>query len=595
MKKILITVILLYSLTELTAQTTYPKEIQAQIKKVENNLAGRIKIDGKADNILDRMAHFKVKGLSMAVVQDYKIIWAKGYGWADEKEKRPVTTATLFKPGSISKSLNAIGALKLVQDNKIDLYEDINKYLKSWQFPYDSLSKGKKITLANLLSHTGGLSVYGGFPGYAPKSKIPTLAEVLDGKEPANTPPVRSLFEPGLQFQYSGGGTLISQLMITDVSHQNYETFMYEKVLKPMGMVHSFYSEQPLAGDKLKNIATGYLRDGLEVASRFYTYPEQAAMGLWTTPTDLCKYIVETQLAYEGKSSKVLNQEMTRLRLSPYIDKLSGLGVFLDDRNGAKYFLHDAGNEGFRGVYLASVEGGNGVVIFVNSDNGDIILEVLNSVTSVYNWKGYDKPASINTVKLPEALAQKYVGMYVYDGRLAEVTKKQDGLYFWTEGQDVKMYFTSDKDFVNIEFPSQKSFITDNSGNVTGYARRVNEKEYPPATKVLSIDSLRTVEGQINNFGWHLLENKRFDEAIAFFNKGIALEPNDVNARGNLAHCYLFKNEFDKAMQLYQAYLAQKPNEESSLKAVIKGDFDFFRKNGFDGTLIDKASMALHL
>lgn len=594
MKRLWLAISLFYCLTEAAGQTSYSNEIKEQIKQVENNLAGRI-IIGKAYNLLDRMAHFKVKGLSIAVVQNHQVIWAKGYGWADEKEKRQVTTATLFKPGSISKSLNAVGILKLVQDNKLSLYRDINEYLTSWEFPYDSLSKGKKISLANLLSHTGGLSVYGGFPGYDKNGKIPTIAEILDGAAPANTPPVRSMFEPGLQFQYSGGGTIISQLIITDVTHLSYEKFMYDSVLKPIGMIHSFYSAAPPAKDKLHKIAMGYTKDGAEVEATFHVYPEQAPLGLWTTPTELCKYLIETQLAYKGQSFKVLNQEMTRLHLTPYIDQSSAMGVFIGERNGEKYFFHDAGNEGFRGLFYGSVEGGNGVAVFVNSDDGDIIVELLNSVASVYNWKGFDKPAIVNTIKIPETLVQKYVGTYLYDGIIAEVTKKRDGLYYWTNDQDVKMYFTSDSDFINVEFFAEKSFITDGQGNITGYSRKVNGMGYPPARKVTSVDTIKANEGQINNFGWHLLETSRFDEAIVFLSRGIELEPNNINARRHLAHCYLFKKDYDKAIQLYKAYLAQKPDDQSSLKAMLKADFDLFAKNKFDNDLMNKVRIALKL
>ncbi len=595
MKKLVTIVALFYGLAEMTGQTSYPNATKMEIKQVENSLAGRLKIDGKGYNVLDRMKHFNVKGLSIAVVQNYQMIWAKGYGWADEKGKRPVTTETMFKPGSISKSLNAVGTLKLVQDKRLELHKDINQYLKSWQFPYDSLSNGKKITLAHLLSHTGGLSVYGGFPGYDRNGKIPSIPDVLDGREPANTPPVRSLFEPGLRFEYSGGGTIISQLMITDATQQGYEKFMLENVLNPLGMSHSFYSAMPPVGDQLKKIAMGYTRDGAKTEATFRIYPEQAPLGLWTTPTDLCKYLIEMQLAYQGKSSKVLGQEMAQLHLTPYIDANAAMGTFVQERNGEKYFFHDAGNEGYRGLYFGSLEGGNGVVIFVNSDNGDIILELLNSVASVYGWKGFEKPVSINTQKIPSKLAQKYVGVYLYDGKIAEVTKKKDGLYFWTGNQDAKMYFTSDKDFLNIEFLAEKSFILDGLGNVTGYSRKVNGLEYPPALKFTTIDTIQAIEGQMGAFGWHLLETKRFDEAIMYLKRGIELEPNDVAAKGNLAHCYLFKHEYNQAIKLYQEYLAQEANGALSLKTSIKQDFDFFRKNGFDRTLIDKATTDLNL
>ena len=595
MKKLFLMLVILYCQTKLEGQTTYSAKTLSQIKQVENNLAQRIIIDGKSNNILDRMAHFKVKGLCMAVVQNYQVVWAKGYGWADEENKLPVTSTTLFKPGSISKSLNAVGVLKLVQDKQLDLNKDINEYLKSWQFPYDSLSKGKKITLANLLSHTGGISVYGGFPGYHPKSNIPTIPQILDGKEPANTPAVRSLFEPGLRFQYSGGGTIISQLILTDVTHQGYEKFMQDTVLRPLGMKHSFYSSATPTANKLEKFAMGYTKDGAKVQATFNIYPEQAPLGLWTTPTDLCKYLIETQLAYQGKSSKVLNQQMAQLHLTPYIDNSATMGSFIGDRNGEKYFFHDAGNEGYRGLFYGSVEGGNGVVIFVNSDDGAIILELLNSVASVYNWKGFSKPINVITKKIPDPLAQKYVGVFLYDGKIAEVTKKHDGLYYWTDGQDAKMYFTSDKDFVNIEFLAEKSFTTDESGNVTGYTRNANGKEFPPASKVTKVDTIKANEGQMNAFGWHLIETKRFDQAIEYISRGIVLEPNEISAKLNLAHCYLFKNENDQAIQLYKAYLAQNPKDESSFKAMIKQDFDYFRKIGFDKILMDKASAALKL
>jgi CubicO group peptidase (beta-lactamase class C family) len=595
MKKIVTAIVFFCGLALASAQTPYSKEVNEQIKLVENSLSGRFKVNGKANNILDRMAFFKVNGLSIAVVHNYKVVWAKGYGWADVNEKRPVTASTLFKPGSISKSLNAVGVLKLAQDNKLDIYDDINKYLKSWKFPYDSLSKGKKITSANLLSHTAGLSVYGGFPGYNVNSKIPTIPQILDGAEPANTPSVRSLFEPGLQFQYSGGGTIISQLIITDLTNQSYEKFMLDSVLKPMGMKNSFYSAAPPSKNEMNKYSMGYTSEGARAEATFHIYPEQAPMGLWTTPTDLCKYIIETQLAYEGKSSKVLNQEMTKLRLTPYIDQSSALGVFIDNRNGVKYFQHDAANEGFKGVYLGSMEGGNGVAIVVNSDNGNIIPELLNSVAGVYNWNGFDKPSSITTWKINDTLLQKYAGVYLYDGLIADVSIKPDGLYFWTSGLDAKMYFTSDKDFINMEFQAEKSFLSDGQGNITGYARKVNGKEYAPAMKVNRVDTIMAMDGQLNNFGWHLLETKRYNEAITFLSRGIELEPNDIPAFGNLAHCFLFTNEYEKAIQMYNVFLAKKPDEAAYFKSTIKQDFDYFRGKGFDKALMDKATADLHL
>lgn len=595
MKILLFTISLFLFLTKTEGQTTYSNKVKAEIKHVENNLFGRVILNGKADNIIDRMAYYKVKGLSIAVVKNYQLVWAKGYGWADEQEKRAVKTTTLFKPGSISKSLNAVGILKLAQDNKLDLYKDINNYTTSWKFPYDSLSKGRKITLANLLSHTAGLSVYGGFPGYDVNGNIPTIPQILDGKEPANTPPVRSLFEPGLKFQYSGGGTIISQLIITDLTHQSYEKFMFDSVLQPMGMTNSFFSVAPPNKKELNKYAMGYTVDGSKVEATFRVYPEQAPLGLWTTPTDLSKYLIETQLAFQGKSSKVVNHQMASLLLTPYIDNSATMGAFIGERNGEKYFFHDAGNEGYRGLYYGSVKGGNGVVIFVNSDDGNIILELLNSVASVYNWKGFDKPKNINTITVPETTTQKYTGVYLYDGKIAEVTKENNGLVYWTNNQSCKIYFTSLNDFINLEFPSEKSFLTDSLGNVTGYSRKMNGTVYPPATRVKNADSIRPNAGELSSFGWHLLETKRFDEAIVYLTRGIKLEPNDNGAINNLAHCYLFKEDYAKAIGLYKEFISKVPNEQVAQKNIIKEDFLYFLKKGFDKNIIDKAKTLLNL
>src|SRR5450432_3336068 len=202
--------IVLHSFPLFAQQPKYTDEVEKKIQTVENNLGSWVYVEGEANwSLTDRMKFYHVNGVSIAVIKNYKIEWARGYGWADSAEQRPVTTATLFQAGSISKSLNAVGVLKLMQDGKLNLNTDINEYLRSWKFPYDSISHGKKITIANLLSHTAGLTVHG-FPGYSRGDTIPTLLQVLDGKHPANTEAIRSAFEPSLKYQYSGGGTTIS-------------------------------------------------------------------------------------------------------------------------------------------------------------------------------------------------------------------------------------------------------------------------------------------------------------------------------------------------------------------------------------------------
>lgn len=444
------------------------KEISEKIQQVENNLFPNIHTQSDTPKtIAQRMAYYKVHGVSVAVIHNYKLEWAKGYGWADDSLKRPVTANTLFQAGSVSKSLNAVGVLKLVQNKKLNLYTDINNYLTSWKFPYDSLSKGKKISIANLLSHTAGLTVHG-FPGYAHGEAIPTVVEVLNGQKPANTPKVRSMYPSGLKYEYSGGGTTISQLIVLDITHQPYDKYMYEQVLKPMGMTSSTYTQPPVV-IKPVLLATGYYDNGKQIPGKFQIYPEQAAAGLWTNPTDLSKYVIETQLAYQGKSKKVLGQQMTRLRLTPYIDKSAAFGVFIDSLDGAKYFQHQGSDQGFQTQYYGSFEGGNGVVVMVNSDNGAIMYEIINSVANVYGFKGLNRSKLKKTVMVADSILQSYTGEYELQPKVTlTVTREGNQLFGKAGKQDKASLFpeTQNKFFVKVA-DIEIEFIKDGMGKIS--------------------------------------------------------------------------------------------------------------------------------
>jgi CubicO group peptidase (beta-lactamase class C family) len=457
--------------SNLSAQnnTTYSKEVQTKIKKFENNLGLWVQIGNQKFTLADRMKSNHVKGVSIALIKDYKIEWAKAYGWADSAEQRPVTTSTLFQAGSISKSLNGVGILKLVQEGKLNLDSNINIYLKSFKFPYDSLSKGKKITIANLLSHTAGLTVHG-FDGYEKGDTIPALIQILNGEKPANSKAIRSMYEPSLRYQYSGGGTTISQLILQDVTGQPYDTYMWNNVLNPMGMSNSFYTQPPPA-DKENLLATGYYNDGKEVKGKYHIYPEQAAAGLWTNPTDLAKYIIETQLSLQGKSNKVLSPETTRLRLNPYIDSSAALGVFIIKKGNEKYFNHDGSDEGFVAAYFGSMENGNGAVVMANTENWSLLSEVINSLAAVYNWKEFYTPKIKNVVTVNNEILKSYVGNYKLYRNTFKVALGKEGLVLWMDSKtNHKIYFTSDTDFFMLEMAgSELRFIKDKNNKVIAF------------------------------------------------------------------------------------------------------------------------------
>ena len=286
-----------------------------RIGKVENGLLPPVLVNGehKAYSIQERLAFYKVPGVSVAVIDDFQIEWAKGYGFRDKEQKLPVDPSTLFEAGSISKPVAAVGALHLVEQNKLAFDEDVNQKLRSWKVPDNTFTAQQKVTLRRLLSHSAGLTVHG-FPGYTRGLPLPTVVQVLDGVKPANTQPVRVDIVPGTEFRYSGGGFTIMQLLITDVTATSFPDFMATTVLRPIGMAHSSY-EQPLPDNLTVNAATAYA-NGSPIPGKYNTYPEMAAAGLWTTPSDLAKFGIEIMNSAQGRSNRVLSKEMTLQMLS---------------------------------------------------------------------------------------------------------------------------------------------------------------------------------------------------------------------------------------------------------------------------------------
>ncbi len=462
----LLVISVLFHASCLRAQSTvYSPEVEKNIQQVENNLTRWVQTQDTLNwTLKDRMAHYNMQGLSIAVINDYRIEWAKGYGWADSSEHRLVTPQTLFQAASLSKSLHAVAVFKLVQEKKLDLNADINQTLTSWQFPYDSIAKNKKITTANLLSHTAGLTI-DGFPGYCKDDTLPSIIQILDGKKPANTLAVRSQFEPGIKSAYSGGGYTISQLMITDITQEPYDEFMWKNILKPMGMTNSFFTQPPPKSKSLL-IATGY-SGGKEVRGKYYLYPEMAAAGLWSTPSDLCNYVIETQRSFNGKSGTILSPEMTKLRLTPYMEGSPAYGVYIIKMGDTRYFTNDGGNEGFVCQYMGSFDG-KGVVIMANSDSWDIFQEIVYSVASVYHWKDYT-PVKKKVITVPDTVLNTYTGTYTRKGQQFTVTSKNGDLFLNVSDVSWKMNFTSHVDFFVFEVKTDFKFLSDSRGTITGF------------------------------------------------------------------------------------------------------------------------------
>lgn len=329
----------------------------------------------------------KTPGVSIAVFKDSKIIWAKTYGVADVVTKEPVTPATLFQAASISKPVAAMAVLRAVQDGKIGLDDDINSILKSWKLPDNALTKIRRVTPRMLLSHTGGTTVPG-FKGYRPDLPIPTTPQILDGKPPANSIPVVVDIEPFTLNRYSGGGVTILQLALEDSLGKLFPAILTDNVLRPIGMKNSRY-DQPPSGDRIARTARAHNNQGEAMDARWHVYPELAAAGLWTTPSDLAMFAIEVQLSLQSKSNRVLSKSTAEKMVKPVGVGYYALGFATQLRGDAWYFEHSGGNWGFRCDLIAHRDKGYGAVIMTNSDSGnDVVYELRRRIAIEYQWDG---------------------------------------------------------------------------------------------------------------------------------------------------------------------------------------------------------------
>lgn len=386
--------------------------------QIENGLVPldtRAKGPPQRATLAARMAHYGVPGVSIALIEGGTIAWARGYGVRSAGSDRAVTPGTRFQAASISKPVAALAALRLVERGAFALDDDVNTLLRSWRIPANE-DWQPRVTVRHLLSHTAGLTVHG-FPGYPRAAALPALAQILDGVPPANTPPIRVDTVPGAQFRYSGGGYCVLQQLLCDATGQPFPALMRDLVLAPLRMAHSDYTQPPTDATG-QAAASGHLSGNTPIAGGWHCYPEQAAAGLWTTPTDLARFAIAVQQAIAGGPDALLAQPLAQAMITPALPDAAmrgqqiGLGLFLQGAQEHARFGHGGSNAGFRCELVADARGGQGAVVMTNGDDGDDLAhEILWAVAETYDWRGYHADQPPPLVIAPETSAA-YVGTY---------------------------------------------------------------------------------------------------------------------------------------------------------------------------------------
>lgn len=317
--------------------------------------------------LLKHQAH----SVSLAAIREYRIVelTAEGEG---------VTPRTRFQAASISKMVFAFAVLRLAAEKRLPLDAGVNRYLGDRPLTRPDGTPAE-VTVRQLLSHTAGTGVHG-FDGYPAGAKLPSTAQIIAGEPPCNSPRVLQEHPPGAHWRYSGGGYMVLQKCVENITEMDFADFMEQYVLFPIGMENSSFRQ-----DLTEGLAQGYAQGNAPLPGGHNWMPEQAAAGLWTTAEDIAKFGIHLQDILRGRTGLIpqrLAEEMVTPQHGDILEMegarcRAGLGCFLKTIGGTPYFGHSGGNEGFESLVNFSVNGGNGSCIFVNGNNMSSLIQEL--------------------------------------------------------------------------------------------------------------------------------------------------------------------------------------------------------------------------
>ena len=450
--------------------------LEQRIQRIENGLLPATVLKGEPPSrmkLAERMQFYHTPGVSVAVINDGKLEWSRGYGYVNSDSRQMVTTETQFQAASISKPLTAIAVLQLAERGKLRLDDDVNKYLLTWKVPESEATKTEPPTIRRVLSHSAGFTV-SGFLGYPAGKPLPTLIQILNGEPPANSAPIRVDIVPGTKFRYSGGGYVVLQQMLMDVSKTSFAKLM-QPIFQAVTMSHSSFESPALNG----NVASGHLPNGKQIDGGWYRYPELAAAGLWTTPADLARLEIELQQAANGKSHRLLSLNSVNMMLTPQIENV-GLGLMIDGNGASRRFSFSGSNVGYKAFMVGYVNSGQGAVIMTNSENGaPLAMEILRAIAAEYGWPDYH-PRERVIAQIDPAVYAEYVGEYeLAPGAVITITRAGNKLISQGPGQpQAELLPESTTSFFLRDVDASFTFIKDESGRVVQLTIRRGGREF---------------------------------------------------------------------------------------------------------------------
>ena len=367
------------------------RDIAAIVQRVEQGLLPAVLVGDQPTPVLslaEEMRTKNVPGVSIAVIHNYKIDWARSYGVTKvgDSQAGAVTPETRFQIASLSKSMTAVAALRMVQDGQLALDAPVNSALKSWQLPESDFTRATPVTLRKLLNHTAGINNHDGPEGCYPRGKQPTLLQTLNGTPPSVIAPVAVQWPVGEAAHYSNNGFAIVQQLLSDnagprtkMAADPFAGLLQRAVFTPAGMQDSTLQPPLAPGKGRKNFAWPHDNHGKPTPEGPLVCPA-ASGGVWATAPDVARFVIALQKAAQGRGG-LLSKESAATMLHKGLENW-GLGIGIGGQEDNPYFSYAGASVGYQPLMIGYPATGDGVVVLTNGNGGGVVaLEIARAVS----------------------------------------------------------------------------------------------------------------------------------------------------------------------------------------------------------------------
>lgn len=386
--------------------------VRATRAAVTKNLLPLMRLQGEDERwtIEQRLAHYGVPGVSVAVIEGGEIAWSDGFGARQHGLDTPVDADTVFMGASNSKPITALLILQHVERGILDLDVNVNHYLKRWQVPENEFTRRFPVTLRACLSHKAGLTVNGW--GAARRGQpVANLLDLLEGTALSGQRAVRVDKTPGGGERYSGGGFVIAEMLLEDVTGQAFDELADEWVLGPLGMRHTTFVN-PLPEQFQQNVASGHDEMGNAPPGGWLVSPDMGAGGIFTTAADYARFMIATRNAFLGSKDALLRQDLAQQMLTRQGSGQFGLGWRSVGDGDTRRMNHGGSNDGYQSETTLYLDSGDGVAVFTNAVAGVLLHgEIHNAVADLQAWKDF-LPAPRRAQLVPASEHWRYSGQY---------------------------------------------------------------------------------------------------------------------------------------------------------------------------------------